>query len=162
MQRSFGAPFLYEPRLIARGKGARTEPADLAWVDRDLSFVVLFYMTESVREFDRQVDHNDRQARKYLRLWSSKGPAFGLRGINRYGDECYVPFAGVRLLLAVYVVSCPCGIEVRPNFDTGTRSATLCVPDQLIHWVSSYGGTIVDLLQIVETYLASAAGSGRE
>jgi hypothetical protein len=156
MQRSFGAPFLYEPRVIQRGRGANTEPADLAWIDPDRSFAVLFYIHESANDLERQIDHNARQAYKYLRLWSTKDPHFALRGSNRYKEECYVPFIGMQRIVCLYVVSCPCGVEVRSNIQTGVPTATLCIPDRLIHRLAEFGGTIVDLLLITEMYLQSA------
>lgn len=150
IQRSFGAPFLYVPKKYLKGQAHR-EPADLAWVNDD--FVVLFYMMSSGSDVVSQTEHNLKQAKGYKRLWGTGVTKYALRGKNRFGDECFVPFNKVRTLLTFLVVSGQCGIRLQAPEATDVHCATMTVPDQLIHWISSFGGTIVDLLQIIFSFL---------
>ncbi len=74
VQNSFGSQFLYVPREI-RVTGGQREPADLAWINED--FVALFYLTSSEKKhFNRQNEHNLKQAREFLRKWKEGVPEF--------------------------------------------------------------------------------------
>jgi hypothetical protein len=150
MQRSFGAQFLYLPKKYSKGTAHR-EPADLAWVNSGL--VTLFYLTSSTADLDSQIKHNLRQANGYRRLWATKKPTYALRGTNRFGDECFVPYSAVHTLLTILVVSSQCGVRLHTSDTTDIPYAALTVPEELLHWTSSFGGTIVDLLHIISTFL---------
>jgi hypothetical protein len=150
MQRSFGAQFLYIPKKYRKGSAHR-EPADLAWVDSEL--VALFYLTSSNEELDQQIEHNLRQANGYRRLWATKKPAYALRGSNRFGDNCFVPYDTIKNQLIILVVSCECGVKALSPLASEINNAVLVIPEALLHWISSFGGTFVDLLHIISTFI---------
>ncbi len=150
MQRSFGAQFIYVPKKYQKGTAQR-EPADLAWAVDGL--VVLFYMRSSKEELSAQIEHNQRQAIGYHRLWATGKPLYALRGKNRFGDECFVAYKSVRAYLTLLVVSEQCGVDFLPPITRNIQNAVMVVPEALIHRVAEFGGTIVDLLHIVDGFL---------
>jgi hypothetical protein len=151
MQRSFGAQSLYVPKKYDKGSAQR-EPADLAWCSDGL--VVLFYMRSSKEELPDQIDHNMRQAVGYHRLWASGRPKYALRGRNRFGDECFVPYNSVRAYLTLLVVSDKCGVDILEPIARDIQNAVVVVPETLLHWIAEFGGSIVDLLTIIDSFLA--------
>jgi hypothetical protein len=156
MQRSFGAQFLYIPKKYRKGNAQR-EPADLAWVTDD--FVSLFYLRSSAETLPAQIEHNRRQAAGYHRLWSSGKTIYALRGKNRFGDECFVNYKSVRNYLSVLVVSEKCGIHFAPPITNHIPHAVVVIPELLLHWIAGFGGTIVDLLHIIDIYLGATVGA---
>jgi hypothetical protein len=155
MQRSFGAQFLFIPQKYRKGTSQR-EPADLAWTVED--FVILFYLRSSVEPLSAQIEHNRRQAAGYYRLWSTEKTAYKLCGKNRFGDECSIDFKKVKNYLCILVVSERCGIHFAPPLTSSMANAVLVIPDLFVHWVASFGGTIVDLLGIIDIYLDRTIG----
>ena len=150
MQRSFGAQFLYAPKKYEKGTAQR-EPADLAWAADGL--VILFYMTSSKVQIAAQIEHNRRQAIGYHRLWSTGRTRYALRGKNRFGDECFVPYSTVRSYLTFLVVSEHCGVDVIEPITRDIQNTVVVIPEALIHWVAEFGGTIVDLLILIDISL---------
>jgi hypothetical protein len=153
MQRSFGAQFLYAPRKYRKGNAHR-EPADLAWVTDDL--VILFYLCASSDSLEAQTQHNQTQAAGYHRLWATGRSDYALRGRNRFGDECFVSYSRVKNYLTVLVASKECGIHFAEPLTTRIGNAVIVIPDQLVLWVAEFGGTMVDLLHIIDSYLVHA------
>ncbi|HEX5355531.1 MAG TPA: hypothetical protein VFW93_04915 [Aquabacterium sp.] len=146
LDRSFGAPFLFIPRKYRKGSAHR-EPADLAWLCNGL--VALFYFTRSTAALDQQVEHNLRQAKGYLRLWRTGDATYALRGKNRFGDECHVPFKNVTHHLTFIVVSAPCGIQVFRTSENDKPTLTVVLNESVLSAISEFGGSLVDLLCIV-------------
>jgi hypothetical protein len=149
MQRSFGAQNLFIPKKYSKG-GATREPADLAWVCED--FIALFYMKGTNETLDRQVEGNRKQAKGFHRMWATTNPSYALRGVNRFGDECFERYNEKQPLIHFLIVSNKCGVfrttqitNVRPNL-------VLVIPDQLLHWISEFGGTMTDLLMLIKTF----------
>jgi hypothetical protein len=152
MQHSFGAQHLYVPRKYRKGTAQR-EPADLAWSADGL--VVLFYMTASKGKLADQIEHNRKQAMGYHRLWATKRPEYALRGRNRFGDECSASYDSVQVYLTLLVVSDECGIDILEPITPQIRNAVIVVPEMLLHWVAEFGGSIVDLLTLINIFLSS-------
>lgn len=152
MQHSFGAQQLYVPRKYRKGTAQR-EPADLAWSADGL--VVLFYMTASKGKLADQIEHNRRQAIGYHRLWSTNKSQYALKGRNRFGDECSASYASVQVYLTLLVVSDECGIDILEPITPQIRNAVIVVPEMLLHWVAEFGGSIVDLLTLINIFLSS-------
>lgn len=150
MQRSFGAQFLYVPCKYKKG-AAHREPADLAWVDDD--FIVLFYLMSSSGSLAAQIKHNRKQAEGYHRMWETRKPLYALRGKNRFGDECFATYDSKPIKMAALVVSSPCAPHFLSPLKSAGENIVLVVPEQLIHWVAEFGGTIVDLLYLVHVFL---------
>ena len=151
VQNSFGSQFLYVPREI-RVTGGQREPADLAWINDD--FVALFYLTSSEkRPFNRQNEHNLKQARGFLRKWKEGVPEFVLKGENKFGDSCEVPFAQVARLLVVSVVSADGGTYPLDELKWGEKEIFISMPDRLIARLARAGGSMVDLLKILYVFL---------
>jgi hypothetical protein len=152
MQSSFGAQQLYVPRKFSKG-AAQREPADLAWSADGL--VVLFYMTASTKKLEDQIEHNRRQAIGYHRLWSKNKPQYALKGKNRFGDECSASYDSVQIYLTLLVVSDECGIDILEPITRQIKNAVIVVPEMLLHWVAEFGGSIVDLLTLINIFLSS-------
>lgn len=150
MQRSFGAQFLYLPKKYRKG-AAHREPADLAWVTNEI--IVLFYLRSSSEPLDAQIQHNRNQAAGYHRMWATGKPTYALRGKNRFGEECFVPFDNALIYLAVLIVSSKCAPHFSQPLTSKKPNMVLVMPELLIHWVADFGGTIVDLLLLVNIYL---------
>lgn len=149
MQRSFGAQFLFIPMKYKKGTAHR-EPADLAWVTKEL--VILFYLRSSSESLEDQIAHNRNQAAGYHRMWSSGKMAYALRGRNRFGDECFSPYEKTRINITLLVTSKNCGPHFVQPLSSDAVTATIVIPDKLIHWVAEFGGTIVDLLHLIDIY----------
>lgn len=62
----FGGVFLWEPDTYRKGSGWR-EPCDLAWICKRTA--LLLNMQEGNRTYARQLDHNLKQLRGWLRMW---------------------------------------------------------------------------------------------
>jgi hypothetical protein len=152
MQHSFGAQHLYVPKKYRKGTAQR-EPADLAWSADGL--VVLFYMTASTKKLKDQIEHNRRQANGYHRLWATNKPQYALKGRNQFGDECSVSYDSVQVYLTLLVVSDECGIDILQPITPKTRNAVIVVPEMLLHRVAQFGGSIVDLLTLINIFLSS-------
>ncbi|QGZ39012.1 hypothetical protein [Pseudoduganella flava] len=152
MQRSFGAQFLYIPQKFYKGTAPK-EPADLAWVSNET--VALFYLQSSRDSLAEQTEHNRNQAAGYHRLWATKETRYALRGKNRFGDECFVPYARVRSYLTILVVSNECGVHFAPPITDKIPHAVLVIPDKLLHWIADFGGTIVDLFTLLNICLTA-------
>jgi hypothetical protein len=155
MAHSFGASEIYVPIKIKKGKGGHREPTDLAWVNTNTA--ILFYMNRSVQAFERQADHNIRQANGYLRLWATKKPSYALSGTNRFGTVGYFPWASIRNILLISVVSGEIGYS---RHDTRGYSATypekrvLCLSmnEKAIERLASFNASIVDFVSLIEQY----------
>lgn len=150
MQRSFGAQFLFVPKKYKKGTAHR-EPADLAWVTDEL--VVLFYLRSSSESLESQIKHNRNQAAGYHRMWASGKPAYALRGKNRFGDECFVPYEKAPMKAAMLIVSSKCGPHFSEPLTPNKPNVVLVLPELLVHWVAEFGGTIVDLMLLINSYL---------
>ena len=151
VQNSFGSQFLYVPREISVAGGQR-EPADLAWVNED--FVALFYLTSSEKKpFNRQNEHNLKQARGFLRKWKEGVPEFILEGENKCGDSCTIPYAQVARLLVVSVVSAEGGTYPLDELTWGEKEIFISMPDRLTARLAHAGCGIVDLLKILHVFL---------
>lgn len=72
--------------------------------------------------------------------------------------KCFVNYQSVRNYLTVLVVSERCGIHFAPPITNSIPHAVIVIPDLLIHWVAGFGGTIVDLLHIIDVYLDVSVG----
>lgn len=150
MQNSFGAQKLFVPYKFKLGKSTR-EPADLAWVDED--FDVLFYMKGTNEELERQITNNLKQAKGFHRFWAMRKSEYQLRGKNRFGDECDVSYQVNKPLIQIMVVSRECGIRLLETISHERPNLVIVLPDAFIHWISSFGGTIVDLLHLAKVFL---------
>lgn len=159
MNKSFGGQMLYTPKKYRKGKAQR-EPADLAWVNG--SFVALLYMCRSSADLDTQIEHNVRQMDGYIRMWDTGLPSYGLRGVNTFGDHCFVPRSTATHLVTLAVVSAKCGIVRLPCVSTNGRLAVrFAVPEDFLVWVADVGGTMSDLLRIALDYLTGSRDLGR-
>ena len=162
---TFGSPFLYRPQPYYKGEKVKVEkePFDLAWVAGDLA--VLFYLNRSVRPLPEQIDHNQKGAHGYVRLWASGDPRFVLPGINRFGRECRLPFSAINYLVTVLIVSCECGAYIRRSNQYGKWGLQLVLPESLMRVISKRNATIVDLFGIVALHmkvsLPSISNAGR-
>ncbi|WP_148301187.1 hypothetical protein [Methylobacillus glycogenes] len=145
-QKSFGAQLLFKPIKYRKGSAHR-EPADLIWVNG--SFVSLFYMTSSNVGLEKESLHNLKQANGYLRLWKSGKPTYALRGKNRFHEECFVPFITLKKLVIFSIISTPSGVHVDMLDNSHIH---IRIPEILLHWVASFGGSICDLLNISRLY----------
>jgi hypothetical protein len=151
IQSSFGAQFLYLPLKI-HTKGSQREPADLAWVNED--FVVLFYLTRSSRGVAREIAHNVRQARGFLRRWRQGKDDFKLRGRNRFGDVCDVAYSDVQRLLVVSIGGSRAGIYPIDREGWNSREIFLSIPDALLEKLATIGCAVVDLLNVCHASIA--------
>ena len=146
---SFGAQCLFVPLKQTHGK----EPSDLFWyIDGTL---VLFYLNNSRKPACAQIEHNNRQARGFLRRWRRGMSGDALRGLNVFGDTCFVPKQIVVRLIVISVISAEVGVVFHSARTAPTREVWVSIPDKLFVWLSAIGGTIVDLLQII-TKIATA------
>jgi hypothetical protein len=141
-QYSCGAPFFFLPEDYRKGKSGKREPADLAWVDDEL--VVLFYLTESAEDIEKQIQHNLRQARGYRRLWRSRDTRYVLRGKNRFGDKCEVAFSDVAHHLTILIVSCNCSVIALPG--VFSEGPTIVVSNAVMILLARGNATLVDML----------------
>lgn len=155
MERSFGATHLFIPKKIYKGR-AQKEAADLAWA-RD-GVVILFYMTRSSDSVEAQIEHNLKQAKGYQRLWKTGQSCYVLQGKNRFGDEYSIPFVSVKYRISLSVVSHRCGVVSVQSSKLETNACQLAIPEDLIQWISEFGGTIVDLLHLIQTFLDRISG----
>jgi len=159
MQNSFGAQFLYIPKKFFKGTAPK-EPADLAWVANDIA--ILFYLRSSKEALADQVLHNRKQAAGFHRLWSTNQVRYALRGRNRFGDECFMPYSSLRTYLSILVVSEKCGIHFAPALTEKIANAVVVIPEALLHWLAEFGGTIVDLLFLVDAATAGTISDGTD
>ncbi len=155
MERSFGATHLFIPNKIYKGR-AQKEAADLAWARNGA--VILFYMTRSAASVEAQIEHNLKQAKGYQRLWKTGQSCYTLKGKNRFGDEYSVPFSTVKYRISLSVVSRRCGVVCVQNNKLDANACQLAIPEDLIRWISEFGGTIVDLLHLIQTFLDRISG----
>lgn len=75
---AMGGRHAFFPDVFREGSGTR-EPADLAWHCRDTA--VLMWMTETAKGWQRDTEHNSRQAEGWMKRWR-KGRS--LQGRNEY------------------------------------------------------------------------------
>jgi hypothetical protein len=152
MSHSFGSPCLYLPHKIKKGNADR-EPADLIWAND--SFVARFYLKRnSKKSFNKQNDGNFRQADGYRRFWKTNDPNWLLRGTNSDGYSCAISYASVTHHLIVSVVSKRCGLTAQKLSEEHPNELRITVPEEFfLLWLSSFNGTIVDLLSITKGYL---------
>lgn len=148
MQNSFGAQYLYVPQRYLRGSG-NDQPCDLAWFGNGV--LVLFYLTSGKKSLEKQDEHNLKQARRWRRYWAQK-PDQPLIGINRFGDQLNVTSKDVQLMVSISVVSHRSGIAFHDLNNKKQLGYTCTIPDQLIHAVSAFHGTVIDLLGIILSY----------
>lgn len=145
MSNSLGPSRMFHPSDFPKGPGQR-EPADLAFVNDGL--VVLFYAKSNGGKLEEQVNGNFRQASGYLRQWKGGLPKHTLKGFTTSGARAYVPFKKVEHLVIVSVVSCRCGISLRPAEVGSPPGVRIVVPDVMFFWLAQFGGSIVDFLAI--------------
>jgi hypothetical protein len=149
MQSSFGAQYLYTPERYKKGSG-NDEPCDLLWFSNGV--LVLFYMTSGKKSIEKQDEHNLKQAHKWNKYWSSC-PKTIVRGKNRYGDNLALQRNEVRLLASISVISHDVGIVFHPQKRNNSIDGFTCtIPEKLIHFISQFHGTVIDLLQILLQY----------
>lgn len=118
----------------------------MAWVRPN--FVALFYLNQSSQPLEKQIDHNQRQPHRYLRLWASGDPRFILQGENRLKDSCAVLFDSFQFLLVISVVSASCGASVRPINTHGKTGCMLVIPDIFFRALQTFNCTIIDMMYV--------------
>lgn len=148
MQRSFGAQDLYIPHRYLRGNALR-EPADLVWWSNGVA--VLFYLTSGKKSLEKQDQHNIEQAKGWLRYWTKK-PSHFLKATNRYGDELLLSSSRAAFAIYVSIVSHATGVVFHTINTDGPKGFICSIPESLIHSISSFGGTVIDFLVIIERY----------
>jgi hypothetical protein len=158
MSHSFGTTEIYVPTKIRKGKGGHREPADLAWINNDTA--ILFYMNRSVHAFKKQADHNVRQANGFLRLWATAQPLNALRGKNRFGTVGYFPWASIRNIFLVSVVSGNVGFAHHQDPMYLARypdKRVLCcsMNEKAIGRLASLSASIVDFVSLIENHSAN-------
>jgi hypothetical protein len=143
MRDSFGAQNLFVPKKTHRNK----EPVDLFWYSDGL--LILFFLQASRHGPGKQVQHNLKQAAGFRRQWGKGMSTDALRGQNRFGDECLVPFGAVKRLINVSVISSRSGVIFHGRTKGQLSEISLSIPDLLIQWTAEVGGTVVDLIQVI-------------
>lgn len=148
IQSSFGAQFLYTPKLFKRGQNSN-EPCDLMWFGNGV--LVLFYLTTGNQTLLKQDAHNLKQARRWNTFWR-KNKSTSLVGTNRYGDELSIKRADVNNIINISVIGHNTGIVFHPSNLLSTGELTCTIPEQLIHEIATFHGTVIDLLSIIYSY----------
>lgn len=74
-QSTLGRRYVFEPDEYRKGKGARREPADVAWSCRDV--VTLMYLKSGQKGWKRDTEGNLRQAAGWLAEWRRGRPLDG-------------------------------------------------------------------------------------
>lgn len=146
MQKSFGANSLFTPDEYRKGSATR-EPADLAWHIDD--FVSLIYMKSGKSSLKKQIMGNKKQFIGYLGKWKSNDPLYTLKGTNRFGDNIALPYADVRVIVGILVVSAPCGCQVKIVPLEEKIAIEIVIPESLFNVIANSRGTMIDLLNIV-------------
>lgn len=147
MQHSFGAQELYVPIRLKRGASI-DEPCDLIWTNG--GDVVLFYLTAGKKTLARQESHNLKQASRWIKRWSSTGVS--LRATNRFGDILSLTFREARSVSSVSVISHPVGIVFYRQPPMVKMGFTCTIPEGLIHAITAFHGTVIDLLSVIDSY----------
>lgn len=151
MQMSFGAQNLYIPRNYKKGikKNREKEPCDLIWYGNDV--LVLFYLTSGNKTIEKQDEHNLKQANKWINYWKRQ-PKECLIAKNRYDDETSILFKDIQYCVCISVISHTTGIVFHKVNENKPIGYTCTVPEALIHSISGFHGTVIDLLAIIQKY----------
>lgn len=156
MQSSFGAQHLFAPDRYQKGSG-NDEPCDLLWFSNGV--LVMFYMTSGRKSIEKQDEHNLKQAHKWNKYWS-RCPTTVVNGTNRYGDKLELQRNQVRLVASISVISHDVGIVFHQQAKSTNSlvGLTCTIPESLIHFISHFHGTVIDLLQIILKYSNNLIG----
>jgi len=151
MQKSFGAQNIYIPQNYKKGekKHKEKEPCDLAWFGNGV--LVLFYLTSGNKSLEKQDEHNLKQARKWIHYWRHQSNQ-KLNGINRFGDSVSISFKEINYCVLLSVVSHSTGIVFHKVAKNKPYGYTCTIPESLIHAISGFHGTVVDLLDLIYKY----------
>ncbi|OFW86975.1 MAG: hypothetical protein A3B66_01660 [Alphaproteobacteria bacterium RIFCSPHIGHO2_02_FULL_46_13] len=156
LENSFGAPFLFILDKFNNGQ----EAADLAWVNN--SFSVVFFMTQSNKEISYNIDHNLRQAIKFKNRWQRNMAGFHLSGINRYQERRELKYTEAKKIIYLSVISNECGISLINQPSWNNREIYINIPDILIRKLAEFGGTIIDMLNIIKIYFEEIKVEGAD
>ncbi|MCS5727283.1 hypothetical protein N1028_15415 [Herbiconiux sp. CPCC 203407] len=155
---SMGAFGLFFPDKYVKGRGVR-EPADLAWVSRDV--LLLLCAQRSGASADVQHRHNIRQLDGWLRVWADDRPLVGRNASQEFTILPSEPEAIV-LVSVVSANEVGCRIVARtPRAHVANDERVLIevlVHERVLLRLASLGGTALDLADLF--LLASAASAG--
>lgn len=121
----------------------------MIWYGNDV--LVLFYLTSSNKSIEKQDEHNLRQASKWVNYWKRQ-PKERLIAVNRYSDEVSISYEEIKYCVCISVVSHTTGIVFHKVNGTKPIGYTCTVPEALIHTISEFHGTVIDLLEIIQEY----------
>ena len=143
-ERSAGAPFVFFPDLYGK-RSALKESADLAWACNGC--VVLFYMTKTKNGESKAVEHNLKQARRWLKDWRSGVQLTGKNALRSF-SIAHDQFPHTVILSVVNTDDAVMRFHYRETVNMGV---TICatVPEQLIHLLAQMRGSMVDLLLLL-------------
>ena len=111
----------------------------------------LCFSTSGKKAIEKQDEHNLQQANKWINYWKRQ-PNHHLKATNRFGDKLSITFKEVKYCVCISVISHNTGI-VFHNYNRNKPFGFTCtVPETLIHSISEFHGTIIDLLAIIHKY----------
>lgn len=110
---------------------------------------MLFYMSRSSASFEKQVEHNLRQAKGYLRLWATGNRHYTLIGTNRAEGKINIPFGRARSITIVSLISSDTAFSQHafPGTFSGPKWC-ISLDEKVVAALASFGGTPVDLLAL--------------
>ncbi|WGS88119.1 hypothetical protein [Methylomonas sp. UP202] len=151
MQRSFGAQNMFIPKNYKRGlkKNREKEPCDLVWYGNGV--LVLFYLTSGSQPIHKQDEHNLKQAAKWINYWRRQSKEH-LIATNRYNNELSITFKELKYCICISVISHVTGIVFHKINVNKPIGYTCTIPESLIHSISGFHGTVIDLLEIIHEY----------
>jgi hypothetical protein len=142
---ALGRRFVFFPDEYRKGRGVR-EPADLAWYCRDT--LVLMYMTQTVRGWQQDAEHNVTQARGWLRAWRD---GRSLTGENETGAFA-VPY-DAKLATVVLSITADASLDQVAADPATARAAgvDLCatVSERFVRLFAQRGAGVSDLVALL-------------
>lgn len=165
-QTSLGGPYVFEPDDYSKGTQGRREPADLAWMCRDV--LILFAMQAGRKDFRRQSEHNFRQLLAFLRPWS-EGYCH-LKGKNEFQEFDLAQHDSPPLILVSVVECSDARVQVHREMigpsprNSGERSVVLCasIPTSVFLEIAARGGSALDLADLFLQIAEEPQGVGEE
>ncbi len=153
---SLGAPFLFHPDEYARGKGGKREPADLAWLCRDVLF--LFNMTGGRKSAETQVQHNIKQLFGWLRAWEGGERLQGRNDYKTFDIDMHAVDTAVLVSVTQAADDVACFLSedtARMNSTYGERLCVCCVslPEAVVLRLVEAGASAADMADFIR-YLA--------
>jgi hypothetical protein len=145
---ALGRRYLFRPDNYRKGTATR-EPADLAWFCRDT--LVLMYMTDTSQGWQRDEDHNLRQARGWLRAWKAGVPLVG-RNPSR---DFLIPYDSSLATIVLSISADKLLSEIAVHDDiANVLNVDLCatVSQALIHRFTDRGAGITDLAGLLKLW----------